>query len=37
MQQAELEIWRGVTGERQTAVNLDHETISVLKALGYLE
>ena len=37
MQQAELEIWRGLTGERQTAVSLDHETISVLKALGYLE
>jgi arylsulfatase A-like enzyme len=37
MQQAELEIWRRLTGERQTAVSLDHETISVLKALGYLE
>lgn len=37
MQHAELEIWRGVTGARQTAVSLDHETISVLKALGYLE
>jgi arylsulfatase A-like enzyme len=37
MQQAELEIWRRVTGERQSAVILDHETISVLKALGYLE
>lgn len=37
MQQAELEIWRGVTGERQSTVSLDHETISVLKALGYLE
>jgi arylsulfatase A-like enzyme len=37
MQLAELEIWRNITGERQTAVSLDRETISVLKALGYLE
>jgi arylsulfatase A-like enzyme len=37
MQRAELEIWRHITGERQTAVTLDRETISVLKALGYLE
>jgi arylsulfatase len=37
MQQAELEIWRGITSERQPLVSLDRETISVLKALGYLE
>jgi arylsulfatase A-like enzyme len=37
MQLAELEIWRGVTQGEDTTVTLDPETISGLKALGYLE
>ncbi|MEJ2581090.1 MAG: sulfatase, partial [Acidobacteriota bacterium] len=37
MQQAELEIWRGITGGRENTVVLDPQTISDLKALGYLE
>jgi arylsulfatase len=37
MQAAELEIWQGVTGGRDNVVVLDPETVSELKALGYLE
>jgi arylsulfatase A-like enzyme len=37
MQEAELEIWRKVTGGRENVVVLDPETVSELKALGYLE
>ncbi|MCG6947622.1 MAG: sulfatase [Acidobacteria bacterium] len=37
MQQAELEIWRGITGGKENTVVLDPQTISDLKALGYLE
>jgi arylsulfatase len=37
MQRAELEIWQGVTGGRDNVVVLDAETVSMLKALGYLK